>query len=990
MNLVHTAAALVVMSLLTFGTTSSPAAVSEDQLPQADWITATPSATSGQTAFFRKTFTAPFGLVKAVLLAACDQRMMVFVNGKSAADVVGFGRAASVDVTPLLREGLNVLAVRVENADGLASFRVMLELATERGRQSWIVSNSTWLCSTSEADGWKSLNFSGTWQPAIGHGAQGIEHWGDPFHATKSVDAYNSWMLAAGTSQATDPGKLNVLPGFRVELLRSALPEEGSWIALAFDPKGRITVAREQQGLLRMTLGEQAVEKVEVIEETLLECRGLLYAYDALYVNANNSKGLYRLRDTDGDDRFDEKKLLLEVGGGVGHGRNHLRLGPDGLIYIAQGNDVDQPAHVASDSPLRNTAEDQLFPLHWGEHGTTKGIVPPHGYILQTDRDGSFWRVIAGGLRNELDIDFNEDDEMFTYDADNERDIAAPWYRPTRVLHITSGAEFGWRIGAGKFPAYLPDTLPSAVDVGVGSPCGVEFGTRSNFPTAYRRALFISDWAYGRILAIHLQPDGASYRGTMEPFVAGRPLNVTDIAIGPDGAMYFTTGGRKTQSGLYRVSYIGPTLSNPPTSKVDSQVAELRSLRHKLESFHGRAVEGAVETAWPFLAHGDRFIRFAARVALEAQPLELWLERALTEDEPAIGLPALLAAARTAPGTAQDRLLGRLQQFPVNSLSEGQRLEAVRVCEVCCARMGRPAAETIQAVSSYFEPIYPAKSSPLNHELCRLLIYLRSPHALEKTIALVSTARTSEDLLQYLWHLRQLPEGWSVEQRRTAFEALARAEQLQGAREYLQALRDVRKDFTDSLAPAERDALGRVLLPATSLTFATPPVDWSKYRNAQPWALQDFSPGDLERKGNIEAGREAFAAAQCIQCHRLGPNAGGTIGPDLGGVAARFGRRDLLHHILEPSLVIDEKFRTTIVTLKSGATFAGTLQDEDATTTRLITGASPDDVVVLDQAQISSRESSPISPMPAGLLNILSKEQISDLLAYLESSTSPR
>jgi hypothetical protein len=421
---------LMAFAVVLRGGICALAAVSEDVLPQADWISATLTADSGQTAFFRKTFTAQPALVKAVLLGACDERMTVFLNGEVAAEIGGFERAASMDVTRYVREGQNVLAVRAEHADGLAAFRLMLEMATERGRQSWVASDATWQCVITETEDWNQLNSKENWRPAIGHGQAGLQRWGDAFNARKSVDAYNSWMLASGAAQATDPKTLDVLPGYRVELLRSAQPEEGSWIGLAFDPKGRITIAREQRGLLRMTLGSESVDKVEVIEDTLLECRGLLYAYDALYVNANNSKGLYRLRDSDGDEQFDEKKLLLAVGGGVGHGRNHLRLGPDGLIYIAQGNDVDLPANVARDSPLRHTATDQLFPLNWGEHGTTKGIVPPHGHILQTDRDGSFWRVFAGGLRNELDVDFNEDGEMFTYDADNERDIAAPWYRP--------------------------------------------------------------------------------------------------------------------------------------------------------------------------------------------------------------------------------------------------------------------------------------------------------------------------------------------------------------------------------------------------------------------------------------------------------------------------------------------------------------------------------------------------------------------------------
>src|SRR6267142_2286211 len=112
-------------------------------------------------------------------------------------------------------------------------------------------------------------------------------------------------------------------PAIGSSLFPSAQEGEGSWISIAFDARGRLTVAREKSGLLRMTLDSAgAVAKVETINESLLECRGLLYAFDSLYVNANNSKALYRLRDTDGDDQFDEVKLLQATGGGVGHGRN--------------------------------------------------------------------------------------------------------------------------------------------------------------------------------------------------------------------------------------------------------------------------------------------------------------------------------------------------------------------------------------------------------------------------------------------------------------------------------------------------------------------------------------------------------------------------------------------------------------------------------------------------------------------------------------------
>src|SRR6185369_4194342 len=98
------------------------------------------------------------------------------------------------------------------------------------------------------------------------------------------------------------------------------------------------------------------------------------------------------------------------------------------------------------------------------------------------------------------------------------------------------------------------------------SPTAVEFGTKSHFPPRYRSALFVLDWAYGRILAVHLTPRGASYQASAETFLRGQPLNVTDVEFGADGAMYFITGGRGTQSALYRVTYQGPLPESVPPS----------------------------------------------------------------------------------------------------------------------------------------------------------------------------------------------------------------------------------------------------------------------------------------------------------------------------------------------------------------------------------------------------------------------------------------
>src|SRR5207244_11461641 len=110
-----------------------------------------------------------------------------------------------------------------------------------------------------------------------------------------------------------------------------------------------------------------------------------------------------------------------------------------------------------------------------------------------------------------------------------------------------------WRDGSANTPAYYLDSLPAVFEVGRGSPVGMEFYEHNVFPKKYQGALFMGDWSLGVIYAVHLERRGASYGAKVERFCQGAPMNVTDLAVGPDGALYFTMGGRGSQGGVYRI-----------------------------------------------------------------------------------------------------------------------------------------------------------------------------------------------------------------------------------------------------------------------------------------------------------------------------------------------------------------------------------------------------------------------------------------------------
>jgi len=791
------------------------------------------------------------------------------------------------------------------------------------------------------------------------------------FAATSLLDEdYNQWKQALGTNAATAAEHITALPGFKVELLRSAQRSEGSWIAMTFDPRGRIVIAREDRGLLRLTLSTNgAPARLETINTNLLECRGLLFAYGALYANANNSKALVRLRDNDGDDQFEEVKILRHTPGEVGHGRNQLALGSDGFIYSIHGDDVGLPTNgVAANSPLRHYAEDRLLPCEWDKHLFNADAKMPFGHLIRTDRDGKTWELIAGGLRNPFGIDFNAAGDLFTFDADMEWDVGLSWYHPTRVLHLVPGGDYGWRRGTGVLPVWSPDTLPSAVDIGVSSPTAIKFGTKSNWPERWRRALYIMDWSYGKVLAVHLDKQGASYGGHSEVFLKGRPLNVTGLEFGPDGAMYFVTGGRRTQSGLYRVRWMGApsigrkqSVSPPPTSSSPDQI-------------------------WRQLNSPDHWVRYAARVELESKPPGDWAEGAFTIAEPTAALTALLALSRAGEKELQPRIIARLNELTSPALSPDQQLIAIRAISVCFIRMGAPDSETATRVRARWEPLYPSsRDARVNQSFCELLVYLDSPRVVAQTIPLLGSAKTQEEKFHYLFTLRLVKSGWRLEERRTYFEWLGRARtEFNGANMLPTALNYIRADAEATLTSDERALLGETLA-ALNRPAAPAPVVARQF--VKEWAMSDFatSLNESARGRNAARGKQLFAETGCAQCHRLG-GAGGFVGPELTAVSARFDRRTLLESIIEPSKVISETYRSVTVTLKSGAIFDGRITSDDAKSIMLaINPVDPDQRRRINKSDIATQRVSDVSPMPGGLIDTLTREEIFDLLAWIES-----
>ena len=822
---------------------------------------------------------------------------------------------------------------------------------------------------------------------------------------------------------------LDVPPGFKIEhVLRANAQTNGSWISMLNDPEGRLLLGGQRgQPITRLTLENGKVAKEEILPIPVTEVMGMLFVDDVLYLNGagkDGKYGLYRCEDTKGDGSYEKVELLREWPGGAGeHGVHALVIGPDKKLYVVCGNFVDVPADLAPTSPHRNYGDDLALKRAEDGNGFGAGRMPPGGYVARLDLDGKNIELYSAGERNTYDIAFNADGELFGFDSDMEWDWGTPWYRPIHVFHSVRGGDQGFREGSAKWPEYYPDSLPQSTTIGIGCPTGVTFGTGAKFPLKYQKAFFICDWTYGRLIAVYLTPKGAGYTGTWENFVAPQslrtgkgktPLNLTDCVIGADGALYFTIGGRGTQASLFRVVYTGnePAAALPASELRNKEGQEARDLRHKLEAFNAEADPAAIEFAWPYLSSPDRYLRYAARMALERNPIDRWQARALAEKQPQAALTALLSLARLAPAETQPALLEALAAIPWTSLSEPQQLEKLRVIEVSLARQGVPTGETVKRLIADVDPMYPATSEALkrelDHELCQILLAVNAPNAVARTIALLKDAPTQEEQVAYVMALRNIKTGWNLDLRRTYltwWNQGRSTEHPQHVTKWFQEaginynngasfgnfLSKAHEEAKFTLSPDEIMALNDVLVAYSAGQAPKPAPPLSTRTLVKEWTTADLQPL-LQHVGqgrNFGRGRDVFYEAQCSACHRYGDQ-GGAIGPDLTAVATRFKRQDLLESMTEPSKVLSEQYMNTAIETADGQQIVGRVVEE--TPDKVVIRPNPleETTVTISKADIEARAPSKLSPMPVGLLNTFSKDDILDLLAYMESLGDPK
>ena len=361
-------------------------------------------------------------------------------------------------------------------------------------------------------------------------------------------------------------------------------------ITMTINPRGQIVVAGP--GYIRILVddgkGGKAAKAIDVQPAPKDAPQALLWEGDHLYFMSDG--GLRRLPVDANSKATGPVELIRAMKTGGEHHAHAIRRGPDGWLYVLCGNTtgIDKSYATLATSPIKD---------------------PVAGCVVRFSPDLKQSEIVADGLRNAYDCDFNVDGELFTYDSDNERCVALPWYEPTRFYHVIPGGHYGWRSPQHgtffRYPPYFPDVVAPLTTLGRGSPTGVACYRHVQFPEKYRGGFFLADWTFGRIYFAPLTRAGASYKTTAEVFLESVGENgfaPTAVAVHPtSGDLFISIGGRGTRGAVYRVRY-------PAGAKIDS--AELAKMKPAARALDWRDdyVQQAVK--------GDDAARLQALVAM--------------------------------------------------------------------------------------------------------------------------------------------------------------------------------------------------------------------------------------------------------------------------------------------------------------------------------------------------------------------------------------
>ena len=352
-----------------------------------------------------------------------------------------------------------------------------------------------------------------------------------------------------------------------------------------------------------------------------------------------------------------------------------------------------------------------------------------------------------------------------------------------------------------------------------------------------------------------------------------------------------------------------------------------------------------------------------------------------------------------------------------HELQRNERLDWLRCWALCFIRLGEPTESTARKVRRIFEDLYPSNDDLIDRELCDLLVYLKSPSVVARTIPLMERADADEhsfidplllsrndsfgpiimemmaatpqrQQIHYAMSLRNAQHGWTTALRERYFNWFATASRTHGGASLEGFLTRIRTDALEAVPEQERERfalIGSTTQDSAPIGVASPQGPGRAWTVEEVLALaqQGFTNRDFEN------GKRMYAAANCVNCHRFA-GTGQMGGSDLTALVTHYTLRDLIESTIEPSRRLSDQYVQLEFVLDDDQLVLGILVDSNHDEFTIMPNLlEPVVTVKLPRHRIVSQRLSDVSPMMSGLLDPLNSNEVLDLIAYLLASGDP-